>query len=752
MEKNIDLSKSTNAKINLNNIFTPKEIEDIKKAIPKINTSIIQNINKKNKNPNNSLFSKNKISRNSSYRQYIDRNKFIELILEKIKLIFKEENNVILFKSISFIMEEIKKMINESKKVRKNELSKLTNTTSLMNFDYNIKVNEKNLFSHKNSANINPFFVKMNSSWRDCSSRSNSKNKSNDYIPFQMKTNYNKYRIMSSTSNNSINKKFLDIGLENDYKMKNLKGSSIINNFITFSNTNQTINTSPNSHIKLNKANILGDINISNNNIYNISGISKFNTFYRKNNKSNAFKTMLSHKIQSQISNISININDTKTRKSSFNNNSKITNAEKSLSNIKNNTIEYEQQNNCNINNNVNNDSLKFKRLKTENIIENKSKILTKKSIKKPTKLEKKPKKVMFRKDMMKKNIINYTNIENKDFDIFEFDNNVGKENTLLFIGNYIYNKYSFSSIINEDKFNNWCRQIAAGYTRKNPYHSDLHGADVTQTCLVYTQYGDVIEIVKLNKVSLCSLFLSCICHDFKHPGVNNDFLKETKNELAIRYNDLSILENMHVSETFKLINQNNDCNIFFGVDSNTYKDIRYKMIGCVLSTDMSGHSKHINFMKKIIEANKKNLNKNDTNNNNNQEFLDLLVHAADISNPTKPFPVYLKWAKLVLEEFFQQGDREKALGLPCSNDRNTVKLNLSQVSFIDYVITPFISPYITIFPKLKFLQDNIIINREKFLNYCEDTKSKHNIPKITNKISKKISNLKESKIKSDNK
>ncbi len=156
--------------------------------------------------------------------------------------------------------------------------------------------------------------------------------------------------------------------------------------------------------------------------------------------------------------------------------------------------------------------------------------------------------------------------------------------------------------------------------------------------------------------------------------------------------------------------------------------------------------------MKKIIEANKKNLNKNDTNNNNNQDFLDLLVHAADISNPTKPFPVYLKWAKLVLEEFFQQGDREKALGLPCSNDRNTVKLNLSQVSFIDYVITPFISPYITIFPKLKFLQDNIIINREKFLNYCEDTKSKHNIPKITNKISKKISNLKESKIKSDNK
>ena len=169
----------------------------------------------------------------------------------------------------------------------------------------------------------------------------------------------------------------------------------------------------------------------------------------------------------------------------------------------------------------------------------------------------------------------------------------IGKENTLLSIGNYIYMKFFFSSIINEDKFNNWCKKLAEGYTRRNPYHSDLHAADVAQTCLIYIQYGQLIDITKLNKVSICTIFLSCLCHDFKHPGVNNNFLKETKNELAIRYNDLSILENMHISETFRLINQNNDCNIFLGVDSNIYKDMRKKMISCVLSTDMTFHSKH---------------------------------------------------------------------------------------------------------------------------------------------------------------
>jgi hypothetical protein len=342
---------------------------------------------------------------------------------------------------------------------------------------------------------------------------------------------------------------------------------------------------------------------------------------------------------------------------------------------------------------------------------------------------------------------INNQIIENKDFDIFEFDNKVGKENTLLSIGNYIFIKYSFSTVINENKFNNWCRQISAGYTRRNPYHSDLHAADVAQTCLVYMQYGQVNDIARFDKVSLCSLFLSCICHDFKHPGVNNNFLKETKDELAIRYNDLSILENMHISETFRLIIQNNDCNIFFGVDSNIFKTIRQKMIACVLSTDMVNHSKHIAFMKKIIEKNK---NKKDMI-KVSQNYMDLIIHASDISNPTKPYNIYTKWAKLVLEEFFQQGDKEKALGLPCSNDRKTVKLNLSQISFIEYIVEPFITSYVMVFPKLKFLQENIISNKGKLANYSENSKSKKSKIKTNNKINKN-SNTKDSKRKEDNK
>ena len=293
--------------------------------------------------------------------------------------------------------------------------------------------------------------------------------------------------------------------------------------------------------------------------------------------------------------------------------------------------------------------------------------------------------------------------------------------------------KFSLNSIIKKDKFNNWCKKITEGYTRKNPYHSDLHAADITQTCLVYLQYGKIKEKLNLSKISICSLILSCLCHDYKHPGLNNNFLKETKNELAIRYNDVSILENMHISEAFKLINYFEDCNIFSGVEPNIYKQIRKEMISCVLSTDMINHSKQLDIMKKYIEDHKNNEN----NPKDNQNFIDIFIHSADVSNPTKPFPIYLKWAKLIVEEFCQQGDKEKALGMHCTCDRKTLVLNLYQISFIDNVIEPYVSLFVTIFPDLKFLHDNIKENRDKFLNYSTNSdveRSSNRILKINKK------------------
>ena len=89
----------------------------------------------------------------------------------------------------------------------------------------------------------------------------------------------------------------------------------------------------------------------------------------------------------------------------------------------------------------------------------------------------------------------------------------------------------------------------------------------------------------------------------------------------------------------------------------------------------------------KEITSNKKSKEKD-----YHQDYMNLLIHSADVSNPTKPFSIYLRWAKLVFEEFCQQGDKEKALGLVCTCDRNTVKLNKNQIGFIDYVVEGYVS------------------------------------------------------------
>ena len=698
----------------------------------------------------------NEKAREANSNQYIDKNKFIELILEKAQYIFKEENNTILTKSISYILEEIQKHLDNTNLNKKFGTDRFTKNKLILNPNENIELNKKDNFN-KISPNKNLILNKH--FYRDMHSPPFvfNKNKSNNHSPLSARIKRNEKKINNSINNtyNSIkHQKFIDCVKENDYKIKSIKGNSIINNFITFANSNQ-----PGNNIN-NITNEFGALSSrlspKKNKIYSFYNIPHYkrSNILRKENNNSTFRILLAPNILNQSQ---LKLRYLKGQISPINNikNKILFNSYKKnekLFHHKYNLSEISFQNNLKNNNNYLSNYLRKKeQLKTEindsksnynkkslrkSKISNKTNKNSNNSINNPLKYE------------IKDTIPDYSKIEDKDFDIFDFDNNVGKQNTLALVGNYIFSKFSLYSVIKKDKFNNWCRTITGGYTRKNPYHSDLHAADITQTCLIYLLYGKINEKLNLSKISICSLILSCLCHDYKHPGLNNNFLKETKNELAIRYNDVSILENMHISEAFKLINQSEDCNIFSGVESNTYKQIRKEMISCVLSTDMVYHSKQIDFMKKYIEEHQ---NDEKINEKDNQNFMDIFIHSADVSNPTKPFPIYLKWAKLIVEEFCQQGDKEKSLGMHCTCDRKTLILNLYQVSFIDNVIEPFVSLFVTIFPDLKFLHDNIKENRDKFLNYSTKSvveRSSNRIIKINkkNKSTSGITKLKQKK------
>ena len=58
------------------------------------------------------------------------------------------------------------------------------------------------------------------------------------------------------------------------------------------------------------------------------------------------------------------------------------------------------------------------------------------------------------------------------------------------------------------------------------------------------------------------------------------------------------------------------------------------------------------------------------------------MVHCADLSNPTKPLELYRAWTDRIMAELFNQGDKERQLGMDISPmaDRQTATVEKTQV------------------------------------------------------------------------
>lgn len=85
------------------------------------------------------------------------------------------------------------------------------------------------------------------------------------------------------------------------------------------------------------------------------------------------------------------------------------------------------------------------------------------------------------------------------------------------------------------------------------------------------------------------------IIHDVDHPGRNSAYLCNSGSELAILYNDTTVLENHHCALGFKLTQSDARVNILAGLEPEVYKTVRAGLIDVVLATDMSKHFLHVN-------------------------------------------------------------------------------------------------------------------------------------------------------------
>ncbi|XP_023191304.1 cAMP-specific 3',5'-cyclic phosphodiesterase 4B-like [Xiphophorus maculatus] len=221
-------------------------------------------------------------------------------------------------------------------------------------------------------------------------------------------------------------------------------------------------------------------------------------------------------------------------------------------------------------------------------------------------------------------------------------------------------------------------------------YHNSLHAADVAQSTHILLS-TPALDAVFTDLEILAAIFGAAI-HDVDHPGVSNQFLINTNSELALMYNDESVLENHHLAVGFKLLQEDN-CDIFQNLSKKQRQTLRRMVIDMVLATDMSKHMNLLANLKTMVETKKVTssgvlLLDNYTD---RMQVLCNMVHCADLSNPTKPLDLYRQWTDRIMDEFFHQGDREREKGMEISPmcDKHTASVERTQVSFIDFIVHP---------------------------------------------------------------
>ncbi|KAL0490313.1 hypothetical protein AKO1_009465 [Acrasis kona] len=243
-------------------------------------------------------------------------------------------------------------------------------------------------------------------------------------------------------------------------------------------------------------------------------------------------------------------------------------------------------------------------------------------------------------------------NIDTLEWNVFDLQELTGGR-ALYYTALYLINRHNLINKLNlnSTKLMEFLNAIEKGY-KPNPYHNSTHGCDVMQTVHHMLLKGTGFQY--LSDIDLLAAIIASACHDYAHPGVSNLFERLTESERAVRFNDQSILENFHCSETFMLLYLP-QYNFMDNVPKEDKRQFRDLVISMILATDIGRHFALLDHLRKGIA---KAFDGRDRE--NVVDMLRMIIKCADVGNPAKPRDISEKWSHMVQEEFFAQGDMEK--------------------------------------------------------------------------------------------
>jgi len=286
-------------------------------------------------------------------------------------------------------------------------------------------------------------------------------------------------------------------------------------------------------------------------------------------------------------------------------------------------------------------------------------------------------------------------------FDVLKYDTP-----SLILVAKEALHHYALDSIfeIEETTLVKFLFAVSNKY-RDNAFHNFFHASAVLHITFMMLQEVGTDEFLTDRDLMCC--LVGALVHDVDHTGFNNDFERNSSSELAVTYNDKSILENHHAATTFRLL-QNESVNIFKTLNEEDFRYVRKNIIAIILKTDMVNHFDMVKQMQILSEKNleTQGYEWDIQNDEDRLELSTMVVHAADLSNPTYPkFEMTKQWCFRVCQEFSHQAYTEKELGLEVkpymvglTEEAGIAKL---QIGFVNYVILPLWKVMGQLFPKV---------------------------------------------------
>jgi hypothetical protein len=275
---------------------------------------------------------------------------------------------------------------------------------------------------------------------------------------------------------------------------------------------------------------------------------------------------------------------------------------------------------------------------------------------------------------------------------------------------------------ISQEKFWKYVQAIESQMNPENIYHNAIHVADVTHNMLWLLTKGEMAERLQMSELEVFAAIFAAMIHDFDHPGVSNDFLVRTSDRRAILYNNQSVNENWHVAQAFGLLHRD-DPELQWDEHWSEERSFKFRKlcISMVLATDMSRHFELLGKFKTKLRLSQECMEEyapfDPTESKSKESVLVMAIKIADIGAQGKVWSLARKWATIVQEEFFAQGDTEKELGMLPSPlcDRESVDILKSQIGFIDAVLFPLFEPVSKVLPEMRQVLTQLESNKHEY-------------------------------------